>query len=349
MIHHRYALVLTPLAAAAIAYAISPWVTRLAVSIGAIDLPDARKIHHRPTPRLGGLAIIIAVAIVLLGSPFVFGTAWATSPELARGLVLGLLPIVVVSLFDDVRPVAARTKFLCHIAGASLAVALGIALPEHLHVLGFEFWIGPLAAPISVLWLAGITNAFNIIDGLDGLAAGLAFIAAVAVSAVFVTGGQLPAAMLPLALAGAIAGFLPVQPVSRAQLSRRHRRDSRWLCPRRRGAQRGRDDVRWLRGSDAGAHHGIADRRHGRGDRAAAHSPDGAQSRRCLPTRSQSCPSPAVSAGFESSARRTGAVRARSAHCSCGVCVVVRLEPRVGAHAARVDDCRRDRPQAAGL
>lgn len=209
MIHHRYALVLTPLAAAAIAYAISPWVTRLAVHIGAIDLPDPRKIHHQPTPRLGGLGIIVAVAIVLLVSPLVFGKAWGISPSLAGGLLFGLLPIVIVSLFDDVRPVPARIKFLCHIGGAVGAVMLGISLPERVHVLEYELWIGPLAAPISVLWLVGITNAFNIIDGLDGLAAGLAFIAAVAVSAVLVTGGQTPAAILPLALAGAIAGFLP--------------------------------------------------------------------------------------------------------------------------------------------
>jgi UDP-GlcNAc:undecaprenyl-phosphate/decaprenyl-phosphate GlcNAc-1-phosphate transferase len=209
LIDHRYALVLTPLAAAAIAYAIVPLVTRLAIRIGAVDHPDARKIHDHPMPRLGGLSIIVAAAIVLTISPFVFGSAWALSPALAGGLLLGLCPIVGVSLVDDIRPVPARIKFACHITGAVLAVMLGISLPEHLHVLGYEFPIGFLAAPLSVLWLAGITNAFNIIDGLDGLAAGLAFIAAVAVTAVFVTAGQLSAAMLSLALAGAIAGFLP--------------------------------------------------------------------------------------------------------------------------------------------
>jgi UDP-GlcNAc:undecaprenyl-phosphate/decaprenyl-phosphate GlcNAc-1-phosphate transferase len=209
VIHHRYALILTPLAAAAIAFALTPSVTRLAMHLGAIDLPDARKVHRQPTPRLGGLAIIAAVAIVSLCSPWIFGDAWGLTPMLAQGLLLGLLPIVIVSLIDDVRPVPARIKFLCHIAGATLAVMLGISLPERVHVLGYEIWLGVLAAPISVLWLAGITNAFNIIDGLDGLASGLAFIAAVAVSAVLVTSGQFFAAMLPLALAGAIAGFLP--------------------------------------------------------------------------------------------------------------------------------------------
>jgi UDP-GlcNAc:undecaprenyl-phosphate/decaprenyl-phosphate GlcNAc-1-phosphate transferase len=209
VIDRRYALVMAPLAAATIAYAITPLVTRLAMRIGAVDQPDARKIHCHPTPRLGGLAIIAAVAVVSMISPTVFGDAWSMSPALAQGLLLGLLPIVGVSFVDDICPVPARIKLLCHIAGAGLAVMMGIALPERLHVLGYEFSVGLLAAPISVLWLVGITNAFNIIDGLDGLAAGLAFISAVAVTAVLVTAGQLPAAMLPLALAGAIAGFLP--------------------------------------------------------------------------------------------------------------------------------------------
>jgi UDP-GlcNAc:undecaprenyl-phosphate/decaprenyl-phosphate GlcNAc-1-phosphate transferase len=206
---HRSLLLFSSLAAALIAYALTPLVTRLAIRIGAVDHPDPRKVHSRPTPRLGGLSIIVAVGLVLLLAPLVGGEGWAIAPVLARGLVLGLFPIVAVSLVDDIRPVPARIKFLCHLTGAGLAVAAGVCLPDRVHVLGYELAIGFLAIPVSALWLAGITNAFNIIDGLDGLAAGLAFISAVAVSAVFVTAGQLSAAILPLSLAGAIAGFLP--------------------------------------------------------------------------------------------------------------------------------------------
>lgn len=207
--NHRYFLLCSSLAAGVLAYALTPLVTRLAIRIGAVDHPDPRKVHSRPTPRLGGLSIIVAVGVVLFMAPLVGGEAWAIAPVLARGLVLGLFPIVAVSLVDDIRPVPARFKLLCHLTGAGLAVAAGVCLPEQVHVLGYQLEIGFLAVPISVLWLAGITNAFNIIDGLDGLAAGLAFISAVAVSAVFITGGQLSAAILPLALAGAIGGFLP--------------------------------------------------------------------------------------------------------------------------------------------
>lgn len=205
----RYALIFSPLLAAAVAYALAPLVARLSVRVGAVDHPDARKIHRQPMPRLGGLSVIVAVGVIVVFAPTVGGETWGMPPVLGLGLLLGLIPIVAVSLVDDIRPVPARIKFVCHLIGAGLAVAAGITLPEHIHVLGYELAIGPLALPISLVWLIGVTNAFNIIDGLDGLAAGLAFISAMAVSAVFVTGGQPASAILPLALAGALAGFLP--------------------------------------------------------------------------------------------------------------------------------------------
>jgi UDP-GlcNAc:undecaprenyl-phosphate/decaprenyl-phosphate GlcNAc-1-phosphate transferase len=205
----RYPLIVSALAAAGLAYSMTPWVTQFAMRIGAVDQPDARKIHQAPMPRLGGLAILSAVVLVLGLAPLAFGETWAIAPVLMSGLIVGLLPIVGISFIDDLRPVPARVKLLCHLTGATLAVLIGVSLPDRLHVLGYELWIGPFAGPISVMWLVGITNAFNIIDGLDGLAAGLAFISAFAVSAVFVTSGQTPAALLPLVLAGAIAGFLP--------------------------------------------------------------------------------------------------------------------------------------------
>ena len=205
----RYALIFTPMATAVIAYALTPLAARLAITVGAVDHPDLRKIHRQPMPRLGGLAVIASVGLILSLAPLAGGAAWAVPPLLAQGLVLGLLPIFAVSLVDDIRPVPARIKLVCHIIGAGLAVMAGVVLPDRIHVLGYEFSIGLMAVPISMLWLIGVTNAFNIIDGLDGLAAGLAFISALAVSAVVVTAGQLSSAILPLALAGAIAGFLP--------------------------------------------------------------------------------------------------------------------------------------------
>ena len=128
---------------------------------------------------------------------------------LSLGLGLGLLPIVAVSVWDDIRGLGPVPKLLAHLAGASLAVAAGLTLPSYVHVLGLEFALGLGAPVISVLWLAGLTNAFNIVDGLDGLAAGLALISAGSLAAVFIQSGQRDLAAATILVAGAVLGFLP--------------------------------------------------------------------------------------------------------------------------------------------
>ncbi len=125
------------------------------------------------------------------------------------GLALGLIPIVVVSFVDDVRRLPAGPKFAGHVAGAIVAVALGVSLNPDVHVLGYTVHIGMWAAPISVMWLIGVTNAFNLVDGLDGLSAGLAFISAGSLVAVFLLVHQPGIAVAAMILAGALAGFLP--------------------------------------------------------------------------------------------------------------------------------------------
>jgi UDP-GlcNAc:undecaprenyl-phosphate GlcNAc-1-phosphate transferase len=124
-------------------------------------------------------------------------------------LTLGVLPIFLISLIDDIRPVGPRKKFLAHFVGASVAVALGVSLGPEIHLLGSAIRIGPLAVPLSILWIVGVTNAFNFIDGLDGLSAGLALISAVSMAAVFMIVGEPHMGGVVLVLAGALAGFLP--------------------------------------------------------------------------------------------------------------------------------------------
>ena len=103
----------------------------------------------------------------------------------------------------------ARKKFLAHTLGAIIAVGFGVSLAPVVHLFGTAIHLGVLAAPLSVLWIVGVTNAFNIIDGLDGLSAGLALIAATSMAAVFALVGQPDMAAVALVLAGALAGFLP--------------------------------------------------------------------------------------------------------------------------------------------
>lgn len=201
------AFVLPGVASAVLAGLLTPAVRRLAIRLGAVDQPGGRKVHTSPTPRLGGLAVI-AAAVVVLGALGIW-TSLLRRESLWLGLSLGVLPIVFVSVWDDVRGLTARWKFLGHLVGAAVAVALGVSLGSEIHLFGHTLPIGAWAVPISMLWLIGVTNAFNLVDGLDGLSAGLALISAGSLVAVFVIAHQTPAAVAALVLAGAIVGFLP--------------------------------------------------------------------------------------------------------------------------------------------
>lgn len=202
-------LAIPALTAAVVAYLLSPVAARLAIRVGAIDMPAARKIHSQPIPRLGGLAVIASCIAGLFVAGFASGSRWAVPGDLALGLGIGLIPILGISILDDIRPVQAVYKFLAHGIGAGLAVTYGITLGDQVHLFGSFIDLGWLRVPLSILWLMGVTNAFNIIDGLDGLSAGLALISAVAMAAVFLLVGQLTMAAASLVLAGALIGFLP--------------------------------------------------------------------------------------------------------------------------------------------
>jgi UDP-GlcNAc:undecaprenyl-phosphate GlcNAc-1-phosphate transferase len=197
------------LTAAALSFALTPVVARLANLVGAVDMPGARKIHTLPVPRLGGLAVVTSIAAVLGLTPFLTSGKWQLPPNLIAALSFGVMPIGLVSLIDDIRSVGARKKLLAHTAGATIAVFLGVSLGPVVHLLGTPLTIGVLATPLSILWIVGVTNAFNIIDGLDGLSAGLALISAMSMAAVFMLVGEPRMGAVVLVLAGALAGFLP--------------------------------------------------------------------------------------------------------------------------------------------
>jgi UDP-GlcNAc:undecaprenyl-phosphate GlcNAc-1-phosphate transferase len=202
-------LALPTLAAAALAFCFTPFVSKLAILVGAVDMPGERKIHHRPIPRLGGLAVVSAVAAVWCASWWFDGLPWQLPRELGFGVGIGVLPILLVSVIDDIRSMRAVPKFLAHILGASFAVYSGVSLGSDVHLFNTTIHLGVLALPLSVLWIVGVTNAFNIIDGLDGLSAGLALISAASMAGVFLLVALPGMACAALVLAGALAGFLP--------------------------------------------------------------------------------------------------------------------------------------------
>jgi UDP-GlcNAc:undecaprenyl-phosphate GlcNAc-1-phosphate transferase len=189
---------------------LTPAARLLALRVGAIDKPGPRKVHHVPIPRLGGLAVVGAVALVLAPLCAVHPPVPEWLPEgLCPGLALGLLPILLVSLRDDIRPLGAMPKLGAQLAGAGIAVSFGIRLGTEVHVFGQPVQLGFLAIPISLLWIVGLTNAFNLVDGLDGLSAGLALISSLSLAAVSFLVGRYGMASASLILSGALVGFLP--------------------------------------------------------------------------------------------------------------------------------------------
>lgn len=181
------------MAVAAAAYgmvrALVPWVIRLAPRIGAMDVPqDGRRMHTRPMPRTGGLAIFAAVA-VCLGTQHADGTL---------GLLWGATVIVVLGVVDDIWRLSAHIKLIFQL------LAAGVALAGN----GAPFKPSPLLLAVGVLWVTLLVNAHNMIDGLDGLAASVSCREGVGLAVLLLLQGNGALAALVLAMVGALLGFL---------------------------------------------------------------------------------------------------------------------------------------------
>ena len=194
-------LVAAMVLAALVAFTLTPAVSVLAYKIGAIDVPrDARRMHKKPTPRIGGLAIFVGFVV----STLVF---CEMTPELVAIYAGGLI-IVAVGVIDDVSPINAWLKLIAQVLVALVAVSQGVKL-EYINFFGEYVYFGILSIPITVLWIVGLTNAINLIDGLDGLACGVSAICSMSLLLVMVLKGDVASAMLTAVLVGACVGFLP--------------------------------------------------------------------------------------------------------------------------------------------
>lgn len=193
--------------AAVLSYFFTPPVKNFAHKVGAIDVPkDARRMHKKPIPRLGGLAIYGG----FLCSILIFGQL----DETMLCVLLGAAIIVALGIFDDVLALGAKLKFVVQIVAAAIPVCIGnlqIGLFTNLNPLSDTPFVhlGILAVPVTIIWIVGITNAVNLIDGLDGLAVGVSSIAAITMLAVALLTGNMPIAITMAALAGACIGFMP--------------------------------------------------------------------------------------------------------------------------------------------
>lgn len=185
---------------------LTPFIKNFAIRINAVDIPkDKRKIHKKPIPLLGGMAIYLSFVITMLLKEGSLGTS-------EIGILIGATIIVVGGLIDDLKDIRPWQKLLFQLSAAVVLILFGVEIavvtnPFPSNSLFLK--LGWLSIPITIFWVVGITNAINLIDGVDGLAAGVAFICSATIFIIAVLNGRREAALLTAILSGAIFGFLP--------------------------------------------------------------------------------------------------------------------------------------------
>lgn len=188
-----------------VSYLMTPIAIRIAYAVGAIDVPkDERRVHSKPIPRLGGIAIYVAFMTTYL----VFNSI---SGYKELGLIAGSLIIVITGIFDDMKPISAKLKLAAQILAALMLYFGGIRIDFLTNYFGASemVYVGMLSLPITVFWIVGITNTVNLIDGLDGLAAGISVIAASSLAFVALLNGRYETALVTTIIVGSCLGFLP--------------------------------------------------------------------------------------------------------------------------------------------
>ena len=184
----------------------TPVVKNLAIRVKAVDVPkDGRRMHDHPIPRMGGLAIFLGFLLSVL-------LFLELTPQM-RGMLLGAVIIVVLGIFDDIYSLPAMFKFVVQIVAALVAVLSGnvIEAVSNPNVVSSAlYWeLGWLSIPVTVIWIVAITNAVNLIDGLDGLACGVSTISSMTLRVIALVVSEADVAILMAALAGGCLGFLP--------------------------------------------------------------------------------------------------------------------------------------------
>lgn len=195
-----------------LALCLTPLVKKFALKIGATDAPNARKVHTKIMPRLGGLGIFLAFVLGLLAVlPIIPYDFTPRESNFIKALLCGGGLIVLLGGLDDRFELSAKVKLVGQIAAACIVVfGFGITvdfvnIPFNNTYSSLESWI---AVPLTIFWIVGVTNAVNLIDGLDGLAAGVSGIAIATIAVMAFLMGNTMVALLCLLLLGSIVGFL---------------------------------------------------------------------------------------------------------------------------------------------
>lgn len=178
-----------------------PIAKKIAIHVGAMDIPNERKVHKKPMPRLGGLAIYFG----FLFGYMIFGDI--TNQMLS--ILIGSFVIVITGVIDDIKPISAKTKLMGQLLAAVIVVCYGGILLKDISAFGIYINFGYFAYPITILFILACVNCMNLIDGLDGLAGGISAIFFLTIGIIIILKGSfgLPYE-LTMILFGATLGFL---------------------------------------------------------------------------------------------------------------------------------------------
>lgn len=199
-------LIITIGAAFIVSFGSTPLVKLFAEKIGAMDIPtEKRRVHDHPIPRMGGLAIFLGFIIAVL--------LFVDIDLQLQGILLGCVIIVATGAVDDLVSLHPVVKLVLQILSAVVAVLHGVRIEVLMNPFfwtGTEYlFLGAVSIPVTILWIVLITNAVNLIDGLDGLAVGISSISSVTMLIIALTVSDINVAMVLAALMGACIGFMP--------------------------------------------------------------------------------------------------------------------------------------------
>ncbi|MFH1942176.1 MAG: hypothetical protein ABIL68_08715 [bacterium] len=193
-----------------LAFILTPLVRRFAEVQGIVDLPGGRKIHKNTIPLLGGIPIFLAFNLVII-TGILFKYEYISKYTLKDWGFLFVCQLIILGagIYDDIKRISPRTKFLFQILAGTLLIYSGFAIEQYTGPFsGKIVHLGILSIPVTILWVVGITNALNLIDGIDGLATGTAFIAAMTIFAISLFYQNITTAIVALVLGGTVLGFL---------------------------------------------------------------------------------------------------------------------------------------------
>ena len=203
---HPLRIALALFSAFAVSYFMVPSVKRFAESVGAIDMPNARRINKVPVPRMGGIAIFCG--FILSAILFVDLT------DQVKGILIGSGIIALMGGFDDVYNLSPKIKLAVQIGAAVVCVACGVVVDGITNFMadGEMFYLSqPISILVTIIWIVGCTNAINLIDGLDGLAVGMSAISATTlfIISLVVEDININVSVILVCVIGACAGFWP--------------------------------------------------------------------------------------------------------------------------------------------